>query len=236
MNSFMKENIGTSNKGLRFVANSISVLLHPVFMPLICCIVIYAAMPELFIGVKPKVLTGWVGMIVINTIIFPVLLMLLLKGLGFIKSIYLKDVKERVIPLIGIMVFYFWAYWVVKNVGVPIEKSDLTTLAVKAEGPQVPVLVRMLLLGNFWGIIAIFLVTIFFKISMHTAGVGSLLGLVLVMMIMSNSFLLIPLVIAILAAIVIGWARYSIGAHEPNQLWMGCAVGIAAQIGAYLYI
>jgi membrane-associated phospholipid phosphatase len=236
MNSFMKENISTSNKGLRFIANGISVLLHPVFMPVICCIVIYAAMPELFIGVKPKVLTGWVGMIVINTIVFPVLLMLLLKGLGFIKSIYLKDVKERVIPLIGIMVFYFWAYWVVKNVGVPIAKSDLTTLAVKADGPQVPALVRMLLLGNFWGIIAVFLVTIFFKISMHTAGVGSLLGLVLVMMIVSKSFLLLPFIIAGAAALLIGLARYSLGAHSSKQLIAGYVVGIAAQFGAYWYI
>lgn len=235
MNSFMKENIGTSNKGVRFIANGISVLLHPVFMPVICCILLYYAMPESFAAIKPKVLSGWLGMIVINTVMFPVLLMLLLRGLGFIKSLYLKDVKERVIPLIGIMVFYFWAYWVVKNVGVPI-KAETAFIKDAISGPTVPLIAHVLFLGNFWGVIVVFLITIFYKISMHTAGVGAMLGFVAVMMIMSNSFLLIPLIIAILAAIVIGWARYSLGAHEPKQLWMGYAVGIAAQIGAYLYI
>ena len=235
MNRIMKENNGTSNSGLRFLANAISVLLHPVFMPLLCCVVLYTTMPQLFEAVKPKILTGWLGMIVINTVIFPILLMLLLKGLGFIKSIYLKDVKERVIPLIGIMVFYFWAYWVVKNVGVP-SAPDAAWPKTVVEGPQVPQLAHILLLGNFWGLIIVFLVTIFFKISMHTSGVGALLGFVVVMMIVAKTLLLWPLIVAVVAAILIGWARYKLGAHSRQQLWLGYFVGIAAQIAAYCYI
>lgn len=231
----MKENKGTSNKGLRFIANGISVLLHPVFMPLICCVLLYATMPGLFADIKPKILSGWFGMIIINTVIFPILLMLLLKGLGFIKSIYLKDVKERVIPLIGIMVFYFWAYWVVKNVGVP-SAPDAAWVTKTVEGPRVPELAHILLLGNFWGLIVVFLVTIFFKISMHTSAAGSLLGFVFVMILVSKSLLLFPLLLAAGAAIAIGWARYSLGAHSSRQLWMGYAVGIAAQFGAYCYL
>lgn len=231
----MKQNTGTSNKGLRFVANAISVVLHPVFMPLICCAILYVTLPYLFAGTSPKILSGWLGMIIINTVIFPVLLMLLLKGLGFIKSIYLKDVKERVIPLIGIMVFYFWAYWVVRNVGVP-GAPDAAWPAKVVAGPRVPDLAHILLLGNFWGLIVVFLVTIFFKISMHTSGVGALVGFVMVMMIVTKSFLLFPLLIALVAAIIIGWARYNLGAHSRQQLWLGYAVGILAQLAAYLYI
>lgn len=213
----MKENTGTSNKGLRLIGNAISVLLHPVFMPLISCIVLYYTMPEAFANIRPKVLNGWLGMIVINTIIFPVLTILLLKGLGFIKSIYLKDVKERVIPLIGTMVFYFWPYLVAKNV-------------------QAPESARILMLGNFWGIVIVFIVTIFYKISMHTSGVGAFLGFVIVLMLISKSLLVWPLVLALSMAALIFWARYIVGAHSKKELWMGIAAGIVTQIAAYLYI
>lgn len=213
----MAEKIIVPNKGLRLVANAISVVLHPVFMPLISCLVLYVALPETFAGIKPKMLHGWLGMIIINTIMFPLILLLLLKGLGFIKSIYLKDVKERVIPLIGTMVFYFWPYLVAKNV-------------------QAPEAARILLLGNFWGIVAVFIITIFFKISMHSSGVGSLLGLVLVMMLLSKSLLWLPFSIALAMAALIFWARYSTGAHSGKELWLGLLIGILAQAAAYIYV
>lgn len=213
----MSDKIVEQNKGIKFLANLISVLLHPVFMPLISCMIFYYALPQSFEGIKPKVLTGWLGMMFINTIMFPLILMLLLKGLGFIKSIYLRDVKERVIPLIGTMVFYFWPYLVAKNVAAP-EAA------------------RILLLGNFWGIVVVFVCTIFFKISMHSAGVGSLLGFVIVLMILSKTLLLYPLLAAIIMALLILWARRAAGAHSDKELILGLAVGIAAQAAAYLYL
>lgn len=213
----MTDKTSVPSKGLKFIADSVSVLLHPVFMPLISCIFLYYSMPESFVGIKPKMLNGWLGMIVINTIMFPVILMLLLKGLGFIKSIYLKDVKERVIPLIGTMVFYFWPYLVAKNVAAP----DAA---------------RILLLGNFWGIVVVFVVTIFFKISMHTSGVGSLIGFVLVMSFLSKGILIFPLIVALLMGVLIFWARYSNKAHSIKELWLGIAVGILAQTAAFCYL
>ncbi|GAA4449006.1 hypothetical protein GCM10023092_02460 [Rurimicrobium arvi] len=202
---------------LRFLANALSVLLHPVFMPLYCCLLMYQVAPEYFSGIPQKQLTGWLGMMVINTIMFPLLLLALLKGLGFIKSILLKDVKERVIPLIGVMVFYFWPYLVAKNV-------------------HAPEAARILLLGNFWGIIAVFMCTIFFKISMHTSGVGSALGFVLVLCILKASFLPLALALVSAAAILVFWARRSLGAHSWKELWIGFALGLSAQIGALLYL
>jgi hypothetical protein len=216
-NKEMTEKTREYNKGLRFLANTLSVLLHPVFMPLMSCLLLYYALPQSFVGIKPKVLTGWLGMMLINTIMFPIILMLLLKGLGFIKSIYLRDVKERVIPLIGTMVFYFWPYLVAKNVAAP-EAA------------------RILLLGNFWGIVVVFVCTIFFKISLHSAGIGSLLGFVGILMIMSKSILLYPLIVALIMTGLILWARSSTGAHSNKELMLGLAVGFAAQWAAYLYL
>lgn len=206
-----------SKQLMRPIATIISVLLHPIFMPLMGCLLLYYVMPELFVAVKPKILNGWLGMIVINTIMFPLILMLLLKGLGFIKSIYLKEVKERVIPLIGIMVFYFWPYLVAKNV-------------------HGPALAQVFLLGNFWGIVLVFLMTIFFKISMHTAAMGSLLGLLCVMMLSVSSLFVVPLLLLITATLLVVWARKSLAAHTNKELFLGCVVGVLAQLAAYWYL
>lgn len=225
----------TPNKASQVVAQIISVLLHPVFMPFFAALMLYHFMPLAFEGIENKVTASWLLMLMINTIVYPLLTVALLKGLGFIKSIYLKDVKERIIPLIGVMIFYFWAYWVVHNMGVT-QKSDLTAELTTVGVAKVPIAAHILLLGNFWGIIVLFIATIFMKVSMHSAGVASLVGFAFVMMLLTASFMPFALAIAIVAAIIVGWARYTVGAHTSKELWLGYGIGIAAQIGAYLYI
>lgn len=217
-NKIMTEkNTAARSKGLTLIANIVSVLLHPVFMPLLGFALIYYALPTAFENTKPKIFAGWLGMVVINTIVFPLILMLLLKGLGFIKSILLKDVKERVIPLIGTMVFYFWAYLVMKNVNAP----DAA---------------RILFLGNFWGIVVVFIATIMLKVSMHTAGVGSLLGLLIVLLLMNGSFLITPFLLVLIAVFAISWARYYLQAHTAKELILGLSIGVATQLAAYVYL
>lgn len=206
-----------NNTPVRVVAQLVSIVLHPVFMPLYSCLLLYRIAPQLFAAVPPKQLYGWLGMVLINTLMFPLLLMGLLKGLGFIKSIFLKETKERVIPLIGVMVFYFWPYLVAKNV-------------------HAPEAARILMLGNFWGVIAVFMCTIFFKISMHTSGLGSLLGFLIVLSVLLGNTLLMPLLAAFAAALLIIWARKAVGAHSWKELLLGLGLGVAAQLGALLYL
>lgn len=201
-------------------ATIVSVALHPIFIPLLSCIALYYIMPQSFASLNSRALAEWFGTVFINTVLFPIVLILLLKGLGFIKSIYLRDVKERIIPLIGTMVFYFWAYWAIKN-------------APELKAPQI---VKILFLGNYWGVILVFVITIFYKISMHTSAIGGFVGLIIVLMFATKSFLLLPFAIAILAATLVGWARYALGAHQSRELWLGYVVGIAVQVAAFIYM
>ena len=46
---------------------------------------------------------------------FPLVTVLLAKGLGFLDSIYLKTQKERIIPYIACGVYYFWMAYVLRN-------------------------------------------------------------------------------------------------------------------------
>ena len=50
-----------------------------------------------------------------STAFLPLFSVLLMKQLGFIKSIFLRTQKDRIIPYIVCMIFYFWAWYVSRN-------------------------------------------------------------------------------------------------------------------------
>jgi hypothetical protein len=209
----------TSSKMLRGLASFISYVFHPVFMPSAMAFILFMlARDTHFAGVADKTFYMWLAMLVLNTVFFPLITILLLKGLGFIKSIKLEDPKDRIIPLIGCMIFYFWANNVVSNT------------------PEIPQIMHTLTLGSFWGIIAVFMVSIFFKVSMHTAGAGGMLGILLVLMFTSPVNMVLPFFVALIIAGIIGTARMMLGAHRAGEIWLGYFLGIAVQVAASYYL
>lgn len=204
-------------KGLRIPAMIASYVFHPVFMPVIMAIALYKLAPLSFAGIDPRNISRWIAAIAVNTIMFPLLTIALLKGLGFIKSVHMHDAKDRIIPLIATMIFYFWAYLVIKNV-------------------QAPLILRTLILGSYLGVIIMFLVSIFYKVSMHTTAAGGMLGILIVLMMTGPINMQVPLFVAIILAGVMGTARLILKAHTPAQVWLGYILGIAAMIAAHIYL
>lgn len=209
---------GSQSKALRALAKVISYIFHPVFMPVVMAVVLYKLSNE-FAGILDASFNRWLAVIAINTILFPLITVALLKGLGFIKSIHMNDPKDRIIPLIGSMIFYFWANFVIGN---PITGA--------------PVILHTLTLGIFLGVIGVFIVNIFYKVSMHTTAAGGMLGILLILMFTSTINMVMPLFIGLLVAGIIGTARLILGAHKMWEIWLGYFLGIASQVAAYLYI
>lgn len=204
-------------KGLRGPSRVVSYIFHPVFMPTIMAILVSYLNRSAFAALDMPHRMQLLGNIALNTIFFPILSTLLLKALGFIKSIQMHESKDRIIPLIATMIFYFWAYLIMKNV-------------------QAPLSLRVLMLGAFWGVIAVFIANIFIKISMHTAAAGGVLGIVLVVMMISHINLFLPLLVALLIGGIIGTARMVLQAHKPSEVWLGYLVGVVVQLAAYWYL
>jgi hypothetical protein len=203
---------------LRAFANVVSFLFHPVFMPVIMSLVIYKLAPAGFAGLQAKQLNMLFISIGVSTAFFPLFSILLMKPLGFIGSYKMETARERTIPLMTTMIFYFWISHVFNNMA-----------------GVVPLALKILLMGNFWGIIAIFLINIFTKISMHTAAAGGMIGILAVLMIISPANMIIPFFISLIIAGIIGSARLILGAHQKGDIWLGYIIGIIVQLGAYLY-
>lgn len=207
-------------KLLRFFAHVVSYVFHPVFMPTIMTMVLFSLSPVGFAGFTTKQKTTMLIPIIINTLIFPLLGAVLTKAVGFIESIQMKTTRDRIIPLLISMIFYFWAYHVYKN----------------AEMFHAPKILLVLLLGSFWGVIAVFMCNIFVKISMHTAAAGSMIGIMMVLMFNSPVNLVLPFFLALIIAGIIGTARMILNAHTRAEIWLGYIVGILVQVGAYWYL
>ncbi len=208
-------------KFLRLLAHIISYVFHPTLMPVMMTLLLYRLMPQAFAGFNvldfSKLPLPIIAPIIVNTVLFPILAVLLMKGLGFVESIKLENPKERIIPLIATMTFYFWVYHAMNNINAPF-------------------LLKVLLLGSFWGVIAIFMINIFFKISMHTAAAGSAIGMVVALMLYSPVNMALPLFLTLSVAGLIGTARLILSAHNQSQVWLGYIVGFLVQLAAYWYL
>ena len=208
-----------SNRAVRITASVLSYVFHPIFMPTAMTYLLFRLAPVSFTGISDHQLSLWLLSIGITTLFFPLFSVGLMKPLGFLKDLKMPDSKDRIIPLMICMTFYFWASHVFDSI----------------PNVAVPVILKVLLLGNFWGIIALFMINIFTKVSMHTAAAGGVIGNLIVLMIISPVDMVAPLFAAIIFGGILGTARLLLGAHQRGDVWLGYIVGIVVQLGAYLY-
>jgi hypothetical protein len=219
MNEFAEittEKAGAAKQSGPLFAKVVSYIFHPVFMPFLMTLVLYYTNKPSFITLA-NMQPFWLGAIALNTIFFPLVATLLMKKLGFIQSIFMEEPKDRIIPLLATMIFYFWAYQVVKVGAAPFE-------------------LRVLFLGSFYGIIATFMINIFYKVSMHAVAAGGAIGILCVQMINGAINMLMPLLAAIVVAGLVGTARLLLKAHKPFEIWLGYIAGILVQLAAMWYL
>lgn len=207
-----------NKKGLKLPARVISIIFHPIFVTFGTAMLIYWLQKPQYISLQNKH-PLWLGILFVNLVMFPLLATLLMKALGFISSITMKEPKDRIIPLIATMTFYFWAYNVASNLQ-----------------PEVPFYMRVFLLGSFWGVILIFIINIFFKTSMHTTAISATVGILLMMILQLKIDVLWIIIAMIFLAGIIGSARLILKEHLPFELVLGYLTGFLVQIGAYFYL
>ena len=167
--------------------------------------------PYAFAGMDHGVL---IGNIVINTVFFPLLAILLLYKLEFIPSLKMNDHKDRIGPLMAIIVFYVWTYLLIKRSGTPMFLSTF-------------------MLGVLISIFASFVVNVFQKLSLHMVGIGGFLAGILFLFLFSNIELNLILIISIVLCGIVGSSRMVLGAHSLNEVYIGFVVGIIGQMAAF---
>lgn len=203
---------------LRTLASLVSYVFHPVFMPVLLSVIIWRIQPAPFAGMSPRTLLLRFISLTLTTIFFPLLVVALLKALGFLQSIHMRVSKDRVIPLIATMTFYFWAQQVFRHL---------------TDTPQI---INILLLGSFWAVVLLFMASIFFKVSMHTTAAGGAIGIMAVLLFLSPFNMLAAFFATIIIGGLVGTARLILREHTTFEIWVGYLIGLVAQLGAWWYL
>lgn len=203
----------TIQKSARFI----SWLFHPLMVGLYMASYLIYLDPDFFTGISSSARNQILIIYIINSVLFPVIAVLLCRGLGFIQSIYLRTQKERIILYTITMIFFFWTFYVFKN---------------KQGTPEI---MSQMSLGIFISVIFAFIANIFFKISMHTTAAGGLVGLFTVLLYTTTASVNIPLVAGIFLAGLISSARLMASDHQVREIIWGLVVGFVAQgVAAWL--
>ncbi|MGF2413310.1 hypothetical protein [Ferruginibacter sp.] len=204
---------------IRIFAHFFSYVFHPLFVPLYVIAFLIFFHPSYFAGFtvyeKYKVLLATA----LNTVFFPALAVLLMKGLGFIKSFFLRTQQDRIGPYLSSMIFYFWTAWVF----------------FKTE-PQLALILPSFMTGVFLTTVVGLLSNIYFKISMHAMGMGGMLGLFLIVMLYNTMLMTWPLSIALLITGLVCTSRLIVSDHTTKEVYWGLFFGLLCQLAAAAFI
>jgi hypothetical protein len=201
---------------IRIAARVVSVVFHPLFIP------VYLSWFLIFINPLFPAINAddkWILLLrfVVMYTVFPLITVLLAKGLGFIQSVYLKTQKDRIIPYVICMIFYFWNWYVFKN---NHEVRDLVSMSM----------------AIFNACVFGFLVNISMKVSMHAISAGVMCTFMALLAITDSSSFSLPLSIAVLIAGIVCTSRLIVSDHSPKEIYYGFLVGVFSQVAAHYFV
>ncbi len=220
---------------LRTLAHVISILFHPLLMPTYMMALLLLVNPYLFgvNSISEEAGKMLLLRIFISTFFIPGTAIVLLRLLGMIDSLEMRDKSERIGPYIITGVFYLWIFYNFLN------------------NSLIPTAYTTFLLGAVIALFVSFFLNIFRKISAHAVGMGGLAGMVIITMLLFSydTFTLqapwigayelnmnIVLMLVLVIAGLVGTSRLLLQAHEPVDLYGGYFVGFITQFIALRFM
>ncbi len=201
------------------IAKIISYVFHPLFIPTYFFLFLVKVFPFDFpdVGVwqlKLKVFTTfWM------TAVFPALIILIAVKLELgVKSLQMKEPKERILPFFITMFFYWWMYYLSKNFG------------------NQPYALKFFYFGIFISTSLGVVINNFIKISLHGMGVGGLVAALALTAFYYQTSLGLPIAIAILIAGMVCTSRFIAGTHTNAEMYIGVIVGAGCQLIGYWWV
>jgi hypothetical protein len=188
-------------------AKVISWIFHPLFIPLYGLLIIFAA-PTLFWYLPFKVKKILFLVLMTNNVLIPLSLIPFLRYRKLIGSWSVEKRKERIIPLIAVLILY-----------------SITTFIMV--GLQIPVFVKGFFISTSFLILIVLVITFWWKISLHSAGAGALLGIVVTLSLRMSASLTWFLIPAVLISGMVLASRLKLNMNNPGQVYIGFFAGLA---------
>ncbi|MCH8553731.1 MAG: hypothetical protein LAT76_01135 [Schleiferiaceae bacterium] len=187
----------------RWLALSLSFLFHPAIMPVVGSAAVLFFSPyhipaELFFYTLFFVFGG--------TYLFPGIVTFIFYKFGLVSSMQLHLREDRRWPYLAGLLFYYFTATSLKQFPLPVE-------------------IHKIVLGVAWVIVMAILLLRWTKVSMHLAGMGAMVALLIYLSLTYEIHMLEIIALAILAAGLVGSARLALNAHTHLELLLGFVFG-----------
>ena len=188
----------------------ISIILHPIFMPLLALHLTLLALPSQSITLIQNLHIIY-GILIFSTIILPLATIFWLMRKGKISSIEMINHRERSLPLFKTVIWMSFGYYLLQN-------RLFYTPILKAE-----------LLGAILIIFLAAIISKFWKISLHLLGIGGMVGVFIALQIIYGDFHYL-IILFILLSGLLGVTRIKQKAHNYPQVYVGFLVGLSVEL------
>ncbi|MFZ1687803.1 MAG: hypothetical protein WAU70_10300 [Flavobacteriales bacterium] len=184
-------------------------------MPLFLFLLAFRLEPHLGYFMPPQAM--WFNHIVIAVMtgLFPLIGAALMLRTRRVNGLTMDERKQRIAPMVSTLLYYCLTYWLLRKY--PHHPAALS-----------------LFLGCIVSLIAVLAVTFMWKISMHMAGIGGLVGGLAALQILFGSFSVLVLVPLVLIVGLLGTARLVDSDHTPAQIYSGAVLGFGCVFGSVL--
>ncbi|MEM6722254.1 MAG: hypothetical protein AAF611_23205 [Bacteroidota bacterium] len=194
---------------MRTFLNVISYIFHPIFIPVMATVGYFIVTPRLYeFNFKVDVAIT----ISIFTVFIPVLTFILLKRLRLIDTIFVKDVRQRRIPLYLYVLLLFLITTKVISQSIFAELFDFFVATLIS------------------AVICLLFVLFRVKASMHMMGIAGLVMFFVVLSVTYQLNITFALSILILMTGIVGSSRLYLKAHSFTELIIGFFIGAIPQL------
>jgi len=208
----------TTHPVLRFLAQVVSYVLHPLFIPTYIFLLLMTLFPYEFAGITPWQLQLRLFSVFWMTAFFPAFAVFLLWRLKLSDSIFLRTQKERIIPYVITMFFYWWMYYLSRNF------------------TDQPIALKFFYLGIFVASAIGMTVNNFMKVSLHAMGIAGLTTAIILVSVFYPVNNEIWVLLAVVLVALVMSARLVVSDHSKKELLVGLFIGVFTQVAAYLWV
>ena len=204
-------------KIVKYIAHLLSYVLHPLFIPTYFFLFLMQVLPFEFVGITEWQLKMRLFSVAWLTAFFPAFAVFLLWRLKLSDSIFLRTQKERIIPYVITMFFYWWMYYLSRNF------------------TDQPIALKFFYLGIFVASAIGMTVNNFMKVSLHAMGIAGLTTAVILVSVFYPVNNAVWVLLAVLLTALVISARLVVSDHTKKELIVGLFIGVFTQVAAYLW-
>ena len=198
------------------LAQFISVLGHPLFMPSYSFGILIYFNPYINMMLTETSKKYILSVLVAFTIILPMLTVMVFKLFGLIDSVFMKTSKERILPFLVTLIWYYLGFQLLTKI-------------------YIPQIFLLIIIGAICNLGIALIITSRWKISVHMLGIGGVIGGILGVsqrIQFDHSLLLAAL---ILFSGFVGYARLKTNSHNYPQVYTGFIIGAIIEWVCVIY-